>query len=815
MDQNISTRYERAQTILKGMMPGRTVLNDAVFSHWIEDSTCFWYRRETQTGKEFRLVDAKAGINELAFDHQVLANALAEATGQNVNYRNLPIEGKDAGITLSPKIFTFTAFSKKWRFDDSGTLAQQSIELPEETEDVDDPVFAGDAVNAIRTSKQPLHSPDGRQAIFTRNHNLWIRNTTTGEENELTIDGTKEYRYAVDLFEAECVPQAIWSPDSRYVFTTCLDTQNVRSTSFPAYVPIDGGTHQMVSSSKFAFAGDDNIECYRLVLIDIEKRTVRAINYPPLPFITYGDPPIGFFSANLGWWSSDSQRAFFVDVARGAKAVRVMALDVDTGETHSIIEETSETFVKLKHSIYDKPMFRLLPDTDELIWFSERSGWGHLYLYDLKTGELKNSITGSESKNKEGRPSTNKGEWLVRDILHYSADQRELLIQTAARDININPYYRDICKINIDTGEITTLASGNADYSVYTPSTLILMEFEPLGVDRFHINGVSPDGKYIVATHSRVDTVPVSILIDRDGREILELETADVSALPDYWQWPEPVKLKSADSTTDIYGVVFHPIGYSPDKHYPVLEYCSAGRMISTLPQGSFFNTPQGGIDYLLMAALAALGFVVIQIEGRGLPLRNKAFQDHHYGDFAYASDYQDRMSGIRQLAKLYPHMNLEHIGITGIEGAPNTAYGPIKHSEFYKVGVVHHVYDPRFTPALLGEMYDGTEDPRRISNMTFPEDFADSFNGKLLLICRMLSFSTPAGPFRLAEALQKANKNFDMLCLPSSPYPFSTYNLRCEWDYLVKHLQGVEPPKDFPLTTGRDLLTAYFESKS
>jgi dipeptidyl aminopeptidase/acylaminoacyl peptidase len=170
-----------------------------------------------------------------------------------------------------------------------------------------------------------------------------------------------------------------------------------------------------------------------------------------------------------------------------------------------------------------------------------------------------------------------------------------------------------------------------------------------------NVNGVSPCGQYLVTTRSRVDTVPVSVLIDRDGKEILALETADISGLPSDWHWPEPVKLKGADGETDIYGVVFRPPSFSPDNQYPVVEYSSSMRCFSGLAQGAFSLAPFLGITYFAPAALAALGFIVVIIEGRGTPFRNKIFQDHHFGDLRYTSDLDDRISGIRQLAKRYP----------------------------------------------------------------------------------------------------------------------------------------------------------------
>ena len=256
MNNDILARYEQAQTILKGFMPGRVVLNDAVFSHWIENSSCFWYVKETQAGKEYHLVDAEASSNTLAFDHKLLADALAKATGQTVDPQNLPIEGKDATFTLSPLQFHFTAFGKKWQFEVDGTLAQEAEQASQNTEDGEKPKI----FYLHRSTKQPLCSPNGKKEVFTRDHNLWIKDRATGEEHTLTKDGMADYRYACDLYDADSVVQALWSPDSRRIFTVCLDTREVISRPFPIYVPKDGSVHLQMSQCNLAFSGDEHIE---------------------------------------------------------------------------------------------------------------------------------------------------------------------------------------------------------------------------------------------------------------------------------------------------------------------------------------------------------------------------------------------------------------------------------------------------------------------------------------------------------------------------------------------------------------------------
>lgn len=771
MNNNILTRYEQAQTIMQGYATNRFVMNDAVFPYWItcsdgSDSYCFWYVRETKQGKEFRLVNAKAATNTRAFDHQALAASLTRVMGQVVDSKNLPIS--DVSITLSPLKICFQSLGKHWCYDPDSKHCQEQVS---------------------QGTQQGVYSPDGKKVVFLREHNLWIQDLTSGEAHALTEDGTENYSYGSAFLGIDTTVQALWSPDSKQLFTVQLDTRDVAARPIINYVPQDGSLRPILIQPKLAYPGDEHVPSYRLAIIDSNTGDLQAADYPHLPYVYHGAETIdGFFTGNLGWWSPDSRHAFFIDITRGSKKVNVVRWDTHTGATQVLFEESTDTYIRICEDTASPPVFLPLSDCNELIWYSERSGWAHLYLYDLNTGELKHPIT--------------EGQWLVRGILHYDAKQRELLLQTAARDPDISPYYRDICKVNIDSGVLTPLISSRFDHIVYSPKYLCLMISRAFHKIEYgdDVYGTSPCGQYVVTTYSRVDTPPVTVLINREGNEILTVETADISGLPIDWHWPEPVKLKAADDQTDIYGVVFRPPGFSPDKRYPVVDFLSGQRIANLAPQGSFINSHF--CNYHDMAALAALGFIVVGIVGRGTPYRNKTFQDHNFGKPGYDDDLNDHITGLRQLATRYPYMDLEHLGITSMESAPNVVYGSLNHSDFYKVTVSHAFTDPRDTLSLL-EMYHGLHDKETLSRLGGPEDCAESFSGKLLLINGPGSEAT----FRLAEALQKANKDFDMLCLPNLVAEVTSYTRRRGWDYLVTHLQGIEPPHQFQLTTGMDII--------
>lgn len=786
MSDNMLARYERAQTLMQGIFTKTIAFNTAVFPIWIGDSDCFWYERESRNCKEYRLVDANATINTVAFDHRALATTLAETVKQDVDANNLPIhklkidfesstdsgKGSLANIEAKSLILHFTAFNQRWVYN-----TEASTCLAVETAPAD-----------------CVMSPDGKQGIFIRDFNLWLRNIENSDERALTHDGEEDFIYGIGV--ACIMPidyanvQIRWSPDSTRIFAIQRDTRQVKTIPTIYHVPQDGSLRPQLEERKEAFPGDDHIETFRLLAIDIETGRIQAANYRNIPVTRNGFP---FFTSNLGWWANDSRRAYFVDVARDYKTARVVEFDTHTGATRILFEETSETHINLMLNNDECPALEPLLETGELLWFSERSGWAHLYLYDLDTGKLKNPVT--------------QGQWLVRDVVKVDAQRREVFVQTAARTHDRDPYYRDLCRIHLDTGKIAPLISSDHEYWSITQKNSGTICAKGFGRDVGAACAVSPSANFAVVTRSRADEVPTSFLLDRDGQVILKLEIADITALANNWQWPEPVQLVAADGITTIYGLVFRPTDFLPERSYPVISHVYNTPDLPRVSKGSFNNGATYGVPYLNGAALAELGFIVVQIDGRGTPFRSKAFHDESYGCTESASNLDDHIAGIQQLAKRYPYMDLKRVGISSHpSGGMGVIKGLFQHPNFYKVGVAMMPYDSRLLGAgLWSEKYEGISGPA--IDCLYPEELAENLQGKLLLMNNMLDrIAPPASVFRIVDALQKANKDFDLLLLPNVCY---SYMVRRAWDYLVRHLLQMEPPKEFKLNTIFDELGA------
>lgn len=761
-------RYRRAEALELATLDESMVLNAQIMPHWIGESDCFWYSRSARRNPdstenlstEYRLVNAKTSTNTKAFDHAGLAKALADAADQPVDALSLPISNLE--FDVDSQRMTFNAFDQRWQFD--GAIK---------------PVD-----NIVNPPADGLISPDGTQAAFTKDYNLWVRDINSGEERALTHDGERYYAYAVrpesrdlldDLVTVARPPrnvEAQWSPDSSKLFTMQTDERQVRSLPSMLYAPQDGTVAPRVMERKYALPGDKHIAQFRLLVIEVATATETAVNYQPLIDSFVWHCP---FNGSPAWWSGDGRYTYFVDMTRGQKIARLVSFDTQTEISTVLFEESSPTYVELGLDFEAPAMQMHLPETNELIWSSERSGWWHLYRYDLNTGELKNAIT--------------SGDWLVRSLLHFDKDNREVWIQLAERVAGRNPYYRELARVNIDTGEMTVLASSDHDYSLASqPNT-----------------GISCTGNFLVVIRSRVDEAPLTELRNRQGDIVFTVETADIAGLPKGWQWPEPVTMKAEDGITDIYGVLFRPSDFDADKQYPVLDIGMIHPFYSSLPTGAFLGSgeDQGNTFYMALSALAELGFIVTMIGGRGTCYRSKAFHNFGHGSFMDAGGMIDHVAGIKQLAERYPSMDLDNVGCITTDCAGNGGvFGVLNYPDFYKVGVAFSLWDPRLV--RQGEVYCGILDEAAQQQPVW-NDAAQNLQGKLLLIAGMLDrFFHSSMTFQLVDALVKANKDIDLLIQPNGGHGWMVKNVhRRMWDYVVRHLQGAEPPEDFKLITG------------
>ncbi|MDB4077518.1 DPP IV N-terminal domain-containing protein [Porticoccaceae bacterium] len=783
----VTACYRRAEALTAGSL----VQNDMLAPHWIPGSDYCWYERATKTcddgdvniGKEYRLVNAAAASNESAFDHAVFAKALAMASGKeegDVNKNNLPITKVDINFAISRKpstlMINFIAFDQPWVFSRETQQCESAEAAPTQRD-------------------EPL-SPDGQQQVFVRDFNLWLRNLSTGEERALTFGGEEFNAYGAEhgvwgVVWPDPVP-GVWSSDSTRFLTVRRDRRLVKTTPLVNNIPADGSTRPTVEHIKVAYPGDEHVETFKLLSIDITTGKFCVADYGPMN-TGYGHQ-WGLFASNVTWWANDNQRAYCIELERGDRVLRLLEFNTNTGGVRALFEETSQTHINLFPEFTSTPLHRPMLASNELIWWSQRSGWGHLYLYDLTTGELKQTIT--------------SGEWLVRDVLFVDEVRREILIQTAGRVMGRNPYYRDVCRVNIDTGELTTILSADEDISVHYRENFDENINAREGQSYVYPpNCVSPEGNYMVITRSRVDQAPVSQLLGREGQQIIELEVTDTSGLPSGWHWPKPVQVTAADGKTQLCGVLFYPSDFSADNSYPVINFINGDPSLSVVPSGSFNSSRNhyGNFHYFHGAALAQLGFIVLILDSRGTPLRSKVFQDESYGWAPSAANTADHTGAIKQLAERYPYMDLNRVGSysTGYHGG---LINYLECQDLYKVHVQGAaMFDSRLMGcSVIGDVWEGIEGP--VEDKRYPEELAENLQGKLLVVHAISDPARspcypPAVAIRFFDALQRANKDFDMIMLPRSNAFYGPYITRRIWDYFVEHLAQELPPKDIKLS--------------
>lgn len=762
--------YERAEKFLPAKVK-KLMHMTSVNPHWILGTDRFWFLKEAQDAKEFILVDPLKGTVTPAFNHEKLATALSTEREKSYEKEKLPINSID--FINDGKSICFELAGRIWTCD------LQSYELKSRKKPKSSPV-------------SELVSPDKKWAAYTRDHNLFIKSLTSGTETQLTTDGVKHHDYAsfpesnqmavrIERTKMQLPPLAIWSPDSKKLITYQLDQRKVEELHIVQHVT--AGPGKVNRSKHFSYRmplpGDANVPLAKLIIFDVEQGKKIPVQTEPAQIFISG--PIEFKHL---WWGKKGKKLYYVREGRGFKKLNFYEIDANTGTARIILEETGKTFLETNADMYAfSPNIRVLYNGAEIIWFSERDGWGHLYLYDGKTGQLKKQIT--------------KGEWLVRNIIRVDEDQRQVYFTAGGREKGRDPYYRHLYRINLDGSGMKLLSPEDADHNFISLSL-----GDGLGMQR--VSHFSPSGRFFVDNHSRIDMAPATVIRDWEGNLILRLQEADFSELLSTgWSWPEPFKVKARDGATDIYGIIIRPTHFSPYKKYPVLDDIYPGPQTIRTPKS--FPADALSVGWFWRAqAIAELGFIVINIDGMGTPLRSKAFHDVCFQNLGDGGGIDDHVTGIYQLAQKYPYMDIMRVGVYGhSSGGYGSMRAILKRPDFYDVCVSSAGYmDPRSVVAYWSEKYQGYPVGANYNgndNMSLVKNL----KGKLLIAIGDLDENVdPSYTYPIFDALIKANKDFDLLVLPNRDHGFTPdpYFMRRKWDYFVRHLYNQEPPKEYKI---------------
>ncbi len=825
--------YDRAMSL--AARTENTVFRSRIRPEWLPGGSRFWYRVDTGPGThEFVQVDAGSGRREPLFDASRLAAVMkAKAVGE-FRPESLPLDRMEV---LEPdRVLAFRSGGRRWKLllpdhelvaDDrpEKILASRSVErvprrsrrtgdeteivlVNETREDVelfwldtdggrksygrlrpgqekrqhtfeghvwlatdrvgttlavfevdgsanraviaDGAAVAAPAAPSQTTERRPEQgeSPDGRWVAVVRDHNLHLKERAGGGEKVLSRDGTADAPYS---------PDVSWAPDSSVVVARRVQKGQERIVHFVEAAPTDQ-LQPKLHSRPYLKPGDALPKpLLRVFTVADQKQWDVDDTLYPTPFTESGDIGIS--------WSADGKEFRFNYNERGHQVYRILAVRPSAGQVGSgdspgrldprvVVEERSPTFVDWTAKTWRE----WLEPSGELLWMSERDGWCHLWLIESGTGRVKNAVT--------------RGEWVVRRVERVDAATRQVWFFAGGIVPGQDPYHLHLCRVNFDGSGLVVLTEGDGTHAVT----------------------FSPDRRWFIDTWSRVDQAPViELRRSEDGKRVCELERADMTALlAAGWTVPERFIAPGRDGITPIHGIIVRPSNFDPNRRYPVIEEIYAG------PQGAF--VPKEFSRLNRQHQIAELGFVVVQIDGMGTSQRSKAFHDvcwKNLGD----SGFPDRIPWMRAAASTRPWMDLSRVGIYGgSAGGQSSTRALLAHGDFYKVAVSDcGCHDNRMDKIWWNEQWMGWPlgpHYEEQSNVTQ----AKNLTGKLLLIVGEVDTNVdPASTLQVAAALVRADKDFDLLIMPSTNHGSAEtpYGIRRRMDHFVRHLHGKEPRWD------------------
>ncbi len=631
-------------------------------------------------------------------------------------------------------------------------------------------------------------SPDGRYALFTRQHNLMLLDRRTGQETTLTQDGEEwlEYGCYLDIYSQITVqrqgynehPLVLWSPDGRYFVTYRADRRQCGMLSLTqSYMD---GTDQLRPRlyqypCPFVTDPDEKIPHYSLYIGDVERKCLYPAELPDFLYPVFTSP-----EKSCARWLKDSSGFYVTWLARGYQEGRLYLVDSADGASRLLMKEQTETFLNLGafglldgYGAYCFSNF-VTQDRRYAFWQSERSGYAHLYRYDLTAGACEDVL-------REGPE-----ELIVQKLIEVEEQEKKIYFMANHIRECSDPLYYQLYVVNFDGSGLTRLTPEDATHSI------------TMGREGF------------VDTYSRVDLPPVTVLRRLDGTLVRELERADISGLLKLgYQIPERFTVTAADGVTKLYGILVRPAGQEEGARYPLIDYIYGAAQLYNVPREFTWDNTMDREILGGLQVFAQAGFAGIILDGRGTPGRGKAFHDYSYRNFAWCDGLADHVACAGELAEKYPFLDLDRVGIWGNSGGGyGTVTAMLTYPDFYKVGVASSGnYDQRMYEHSWTERYGGLYDPD-VYEAADVTRLAANLKGKLMLAYGALDDNVSMSQtIRLCDALNRANKDYSLLVLPRANHnvPSDPYFIRRKLDYFVKHLLGEEPPREYEFADGKE----------
>ena len=780
----MSMAQERLPGYVQAEKFTQTKLDHMLFSttvdpHWFAKGNKFWYEYKTSEGKKWYVVDPTARTKQPLFDLDCLAAEISEITKDPFTAQQLPLEQLEA--QPDGKTFTFKITSSQYAPKDSvdnkdgkkkrayyfsyDYLTRKLTWLEEKTKDVKYPRWAS-------------LSPDGKTVVYAKNLNLYKMSRedyeklkvnekdSTVTEIALTKFGVKDFGFGQPYFllntdtlcNGDRRPERIlWSPDSKHFAVIATDDRSVKELWV---INSMANPRPTLETYKYQMPGEKEAPVYHLYVFNVEDNSYKEIN-----IAKYKDQTISLvrkprlqrerdLKETSTQWAGTAEKFYVTRSSRDLKRIDVCSYTLEEDTLRTLIKETMNTYQETR------PL-GIVNGGKELIHWSERDGWAHLYLYD-NSGNLKNQIT--------------EGPWHVEQILKIDERQRVIYFTANGREPGENPYYEHLYRVNFDGTGLQNITPGNY----------------------FHAMLMDDDCRFVVDNFSRVNTIPQTTLLDCTGKKIMTLEESDFSQLfAAGYQFPEPFTVKAADGVTDLYGVLYKPFDFDSTKVYPIIDYVYPG------PQVEATVYPFTRMS-LRTDRLAQAGFIVVTVGNRGgHPSRSKWYHNYGYGNLR---DYGllDQKTAIEQLANRHRYIDINHVGIHGHSGGGFMSTAAIlQYPDFFKVAVScagnhdNRIYNRWWSETHHGVQEKITEagDTTFLYNIKTNAELAGRLKGHLMLVHGDVDDNVhPGNTLRVVDALIRSNKRFDMLLLPEQKHGFGDMNEYFYWrlvDYFSRYLLG------------------------
>lgn len=760
-------------------------LNTMLFStsvdpHWFRKGNNFWYEYKTSNGKSWYVVDPVAKTKRPLFDLDDIAAQITEIVKDPFTAQQLPIQKLEAGE--DGRTFTFQITSSQDAKKDS-TDKDKGPKKEIFFFSYDYPTrkltWLEDKKKETEYPDWASFSPDGKTIVYAKDLNLYRMSRedyeklkkddkdSTVTDIQLTTFGVKDFGFGqpYSLLNTDTLCNGkrkgvwgiVWSPDSRYFAVTVSDERAVKDLWV---INSMASPRPTLETYKYQMPGEKEAPVEHLYLFDMNDNTHKEIRTS-----AFKDQTLRL--AHKPWmqkdrdrkevasvWLGDNNRFFVTRSSRDLHRIDICSYTVGQDSIRPIIEERMNTYQEVR------PL-AAVGNGKELVQWSERDGWAHLYLYDGE-GNLKNRIT--------------RGPWHVDQIVKVDEAKRLVYFLANGKDKDENPYYEHLYRVGLDGSGLQQVTPG----------------------DYFHMARIDDDAAFVVNNYSRVNTIPRTDLMDSNGRKLMTLEESDFSQLlAAGYQFPEPFKVKAADGVTDLYGVMYKPFNFDSTALYPIIDYVYPGPQVEATVYP--FSRMSVRTDRLAQA-----GFVVITVGNRGgHPSRSKWYHNFGYGNLR---DYglADQKAAIIQLADRYPFIDINRVGIHGHSGGGFMSTAAIlQYPDFFKAAVsCAGNHDNRIYNRWWSETHHGVKevvsekgDTTFVYNIKTNEEIAPRLKGHLMLVHGDIDNNVhPGNTLRVADALIRAGKRFDMLLLPQQRHGFGDMDEYFYWrmvDYFSRNLLG------------------------